>query len=134
VPIPAVISWRRPGRGDRLRDGRIGQRVDDPVPVDAAGVGGGEDLLERRQQRAVWSILLAGREDHGQVEDCRGAREPDHVGLDLAAWRRLDDALEHAGLVVDQEEHHAVPGQWFSGHLLAPSDGLDQYPLRAALN
>src|SRR6266704_1327726 len=88
--------------------------------------------IERRQQRAVWSILLAGREDHGQVEDCRGAREPDHVGLHLVAWRRLDDALEHAGMVVDQEEHRAVPGQWFSGHLLAPSDGLDQYPLRAA--
>lgn len=26
----------------------------------------------------------------------------------------------------------AVPGQWFSGHLLAPSDGLDQYPSSAA--
>jgi len=77
------------------------------------------------------ALLLAGGEDYGQVEDCRGAREPDHVGLDLAAWRRLDDALEHPGLVVDQEEHRAVPRQWFSGHLPVPSDSLDQYPLRA---
>jgi hypothetical protein len=60
------------------------------------------------------------------------AREPEDVGFHLAAWRRLDDALEHAGLVVDQQEHRTGPGEWFSGHLLAPSDGVDPYPSRAA--
>jgi hypothetical protein len=118
VPIPAVISWRRPVAATASATAGSASESMTPAPVDAAGAGGGEDLLERRQQRAVGSILLAGREDHRQVEDCRGAREPDHVGLHLVAWRRLDDALEHAGLVVDQEEHDAVPGQWFSGHLL----------------
>jgi hypothetical protein len=74
-------------------------------------------MLERREQRAVLSVLLAGREDRRDVEDRGGASEPEHVGLDLVAGRGLDDAIEDARLVVDEEEHHRRRRQWFRRHV-----------------
>jgi hypothetical protein len=72
------------------------------MAVDAGRVRLGQDRLERWKQLAVLWFLLAGCEDRGDIQQCGGAGEPEHVGLDLLARRCFDHPLEHARLVVDE--------------------------------
>ena len=62
------------GRGQRLRDGRVSEGIDDLVPVDAAGVGAAGKICWREGSSVpfcpssslavkILPFLLAGRED-----------------------------------------------------------------------
>jgi hypothetical protein len=114
--------------GDRLRDGGVGEGIDDAVAVDAGLVGGGLGFFERRQQGAVWSVFLAGREDQGEVQNGGGAGEPVHVGFHV-----VNDTIgpHMAGLIGDAQHDPALASE-LERRLVAPARVQHRELLHAA--